>query len=103
MPVLDSDGKECPSYSLTEGSSEIFQPLRVQISPTPATLPHSRKKLGVPAVAAVSRPPCIELEARKEEYFGLETEPTSTRRSQMKFQISGRRGSGWRLRWDRLG
>ncbi len=49
---------------------------------------HSRKKLGVPAVAAVSRPPCIEPKARKEEYFGLETEPTLTRRSQMKFQLS---------------
>ncbi len=49
--------------------------------------PHSRRKLGVPAVAAVSRPPYIEPKARKEEYFGLETEPTSTRRSQLKFQV----------------
>jgi len=39
-------------------------------------------------VAAVSRPPCIEPKARKEEYFGLETEPTSTRRSQLKSQLS---------------
>jgi len=38
-------------------------------------------------VAAVSRPPCIEPKAREEEYFGLETEPTSTRRNQMKFQL----------------
>jgi len=39
-------------------------------------------------VAAVSRPPCIEPKARKGEYFGLETEPTSTRRSRLKFQLS---------------
>ena len=39
-------------------------------------------------MAAVSRPPCIEPKARKEEYFGLETEPTSTRRSQLKFQLN---------------
>ncbi len=38
-------------------------------------------------MAAVSRPPCIEPKAREEEYFGLETEPTSTRRNQMKFQL----------------
>ncbi len=61
---------------------------KFQISSAPAALPHSRKKLGVPAVAAVSRPLCIEPKARKEEYFGLETEPTSTHLSQMKFQLS---------------
>jgi len=39
-------------------------------------------------VAAVSRPPCIEPKARKDEYFGLETEPTSIRQSQLEFQVS---------------
>ena len=67
----------------------IASPFDVQVSPTPRKpCPHSRRKLGVPAVAAVSRPPCIEPKARKEEYFGLETEPTSTRRSQLKFQLN---------------
>ena len=39
-------------------------------------------------MGSVSRPPCIEPKARKEEYFGLETEPMSTRPSQLKFQLS---------------
>ena len=39
-------------------------------------------------MGSVSRPPCIEPRARKEEYFGLETEPMSTRPSQLKFQLS---------------
>jgi len=43
-------------------------------------------------VAAVSWPPCIEPQARKEEYFGLETEPTSTHLSQLKFQLSAASG-----------
>ena len=43
-------------------------------------------------MAAVSWPPCIEPQARKEEYFGLETEPTSTHLSQLKFQLSAASG-----------
>ena len=40
-------------------------------------------------MAVASGPPCIEPKARKEEYFGLETEPTSaSRRNQMKLQVS---------------
>ncbi len=40
--------------------------LKFQVSPIPRKpWPHSRRKLGVLAVAAVSRPPCIEPKARK--------------------------------------
>jgi len=52
-------------------------------------------------VAAVSTLPCIEPTARKEEYFGLETESTSTRRSQLKFQVSAASGCAGSFRKKR--
>ncbi len=54
--------------------------MKFQLSPAPAALPHSRKKLQSRDVAAVSRPPCSFLRAFGSKNGGPEATATVFRK-----------------------